>query len=62
MSPGATQSGPAGPETGKAAPRWERAAVVGLLVYFAARTLFLAWMLAPGIPVPVKYSELPAIV
>jgi hypothetical protein len=50
MSPGATQSGPAGPETQTAAPRWERAAVAGLLVYFAARTLFLAWMLAPGVP------------
>ena len=50
MSPGATQSGPAGPETRKAAPRWERAAIAGLLVYFAARTVFLAWMLVPGIP------------
>jgi len=50
MSPGATQSGPARPETGTAALRWERAAVAGLLLYFAARTIFLAWMLAPGIP------------
>jgi hypothetical protein len=50
MSPGAMQSSPAGPEAGKPAPRWERAAVAGLLVYFAARTVFLAWMLAPGLP------------
>jgi hypothetical protein len=43
-------SSAASPEARGAAPRWERAAVAALLLYFAARMVFLAWMLVPGVP------------